>query len=88
MVPVAVLGFSLLGGVCLGVLVLALSGALEDAAKGGFKMAAPVVLVVGLVPVSYTHLDVYKRQVHHAGAYRRWRVHRAGCGFLHHEVLR
>lgn len=49
MVPVAVLGFSLLGGVCLGVLVLALSGALEDAAKGGFKMAAPVVLVVGLV---------------------------------------
>lgn len=49
MVPVAVLGFSLLGGVCLGVLVLALSGALEDAAKGGFRMAAPVVLVVGLV---------------------------------------
>ena len=49
MVPVAVLGFSLLGGICLGVLVLALSGALEDAAKGGFKMAAPVVLIVGLV---------------------------------------
>ena len=49
MVPVAVLGFSLLGGVSLGVLALALSGALEDAAKGGFKMAAPVVLVVGLV---------------------------------------
>lgn len=49
MVPVAVLGFSLLGGVSLGVLVLALSGALEDAAKGGFKMAAPVVLVIGLV---------------------------------------
>ena len=49
MVPVAVLGFSLLGGVSLGVLVLALSGALEDAAKGGFKMAAPLVLVVGLV---------------------------------------
>ena len=49
MVPVAVLGFSLLGGVSLGMLVLALSGALEDAAKGGFKMAAPVVLVVGLV---------------------------------------
>ena len=49
MVPVAVLGFSLQGGVSLGVLVLALSGALEDAAKGGFKMAAPVVLVVGLV---------------------------------------
>lgn len=49
MVPVAVLGFSLLGGVSLGVLVLALSGALEDAVKGGFKMAAPVVLVVGLV---------------------------------------
>lgn len=49
MVPVAVLGFSLLGGVSLGVLVLALSGALEDAAKGGFKMVAPVVLVVGLV---------------------------------------
>lgn len=49
MVPVAVLGFSLLGGVSLGVPVLALSGALEDAAKGGFKMAAPVVLVVGLV---------------------------------------
>lgn len=49
MVSVAVLGFSLLGGVCLGVLVLALSGALEDAAKGGFKMAALAVLVVGLV---------------------------------------
>lgn len=49
MVPVAVLGFSLLGGVSLGVLVLALSGALADAANGGFKMAAPAVLVVGLV---------------------------------------
>ena len=49
MVPVAVLGFSLLGGVSLGVLVLALSGALEDAATGGFKMAALAVLVVGLV---------------------------------------
>ena len=49
MVPVAVLGFSLLGGICLGMLVLALSGALEDAAKGGFKMAALAVLVVGLV---------------------------------------
>lgn len=49
MVPVAVLGFSLLGGVSLGVLALALSGALEDAAKGGFKMAALVVLVIGLV---------------------------------------
>ena len=49
MVPVAVLGFSRLGGVSLGVLVLALSGALEDAAKGGFKMAALAVLVVGLV---------------------------------------
>ena len=49
MVPVAVLGFSLLGGVSLGVLVLALSGALEDAAKGGFKMAALVLLVIGLV---------------------------------------
>lgn len=49
MVPVAVLGFSLLGGVSLGVLVLALSGVLEDAAKGGFKMAALAVLIVGLV---------------------------------------
>ena len=49
MVPVAVLGFTLLGGICLGVLVLALSGALEDAAKGGFKMAALAVLVIGLV---------------------------------------
>lgn len=49
MAPVAVLGFSLLGGVSLGVLVLALSGALEDAAKGGFKMAALAVLIVGLV---------------------------------------
>ena len=49
MVPVAVLGFSLLGGICLGVLVLALSGALADAAKGGFKMAALAVLIVGLV---------------------------------------
>lgn len=49
MVPVAVLGFSLLGGICLGVLVLALSGALEDAAKGGFKMAALAVLIAGLV---------------------------------------
>ena len=49
MVPVAVLGFSLLGGVSLGVLVLVLSGALADAANGGFKMAALAVLVVGLV---------------------------------------
>lgn len=49
MVPVAMLGFSLLGGISLGVLVLALAGALEDAAKGGFKMAALAVLVVGLV---------------------------------------
>lgn len=49
MVPVAVLGFSLLGGVSLGVLVLALSGALEDAVKGGFKTAALAVLIVGLV---------------------------------------
>lgn len=49
MAPVAVLGFSLLGGVSLGVLVLALSGALADAANGGFKMAALAVLVVGLV---------------------------------------
>lgn len=49
MVPVAVLGFSLLGGVSLGALVLALSGALADAAKGGFKMAALAVLVIGLV---------------------------------------
>lgn len=49
MVPVAVLGFSLLGGVSLGVLVLALAGALEDAAKGGFKAAALVVLAIGLV---------------------------------------
>lgn len=49
MVPIAVLGFSLLGGVSLGVLVLALSGALEDAAKGGFKTAALAVLIVGLV---------------------------------------
>lgn len=49
MVPVAMLGFSLLGGVCLGVLVLALAGALEDAAKGGFKMAALAVLIIGLV---------------------------------------
>ncbi len=49
MVPVAMLGFSLLGGVCLGVLVLALAGALEDAAKGGFKMVALAVLVIGLV---------------------------------------
>ena len=49
MVPVAVLGFSLLGGVSLGVLVLALSGALADAANGGFKMAALAALVVGLV---------------------------------------
>lgn len=49
MVPVAALGFSLLGGVSLGVLVLALSGALADAANGGFKVAALAVLVVGLV---------------------------------------
>ena len=49
MVPVAVLGFSLLGGVSLGVLVLALSGALADAAKGGFKTAALAVLIVGRV---------------------------------------
>ena len=49
MVPVAIVGFCLLGGVSLGVLVLALAGALEDAVAGSFKMAALVVAVVGLV---------------------------------------
>ena len=34
MVPVAIVGFCLLGGVSLGVLVLALAGALEDAVAG------------------------------------------------------
>ena len=49
MVPVAIVGFCLLGGVSLGVLVLALAGDLEDAVAGSFKMAALVVAVVGLV---------------------------------------
>ena len=49
MVPVAIVGFCLLGGVSLGVLVLALAGALEDAVAGSFKMAALVVAALGLV---------------------------------------
>lgn len=49
MAPVQLLGFCLLGGAALGVLVLALSGALDTACEGSFKGAALGVLVVGLV---------------------------------------
>ena len=49
LLPLSIIGFCFAGGASFAALVLALSGALEDAAKGGFKMAALAVLVVGLV---------------------------------------
>ena len=30
----------------------------------GYLAAATLLFVAGILPVSYTHLDVYKRQVH------------------------
>ena len=49
MVPVQVLGFSLVGGMALGTLVLSLAGSLGEATKGSFKLIAIVVAVAGLV---------------------------------------
>lgn len=49
MVPVQMLGFCLLGGAVLGVLVLALAGALDAALEGSFKAVALALLGVGLV---------------------------------------
>lgn len=49
LVPVQMLGFALTGGMALGVLVLALAGALDDAARGSFKGAALAVTAVGVV---------------------------------------
>ncbi|MBQ9000788.1 MAG: dimethyl sulfoxide reductase anchor subunit [Eggerthellaceae bacterium] len=46
---VQVLGYALLGGVALGLLALALAGALGDAAKTSFKTAAIAVAAVGCV---------------------------------------
>ena len=40
-----------------------LKGALEARRKVGLKMNLPAASLNGLVAVSYTHLDVYKRQV-------------------------
>ncbi|OUO87598.1 hypothetical protein B5F40_13405 [Gordonibacter sp. An230] len=49
LVPTQLVGFSLTGGMALGALVLALAGALGDAAKGPFKMVALAVVVAGVV---------------------------------------
>lgn len=49
LVPVQVLGFSLVGGMSLGCLVLALSGVLSDALKTTFKAAVIIVALLGLV---------------------------------------
>lgn len=47
LVIVQMLGFALVGGLPLGTLVLALSGSLDDALKGSFKMVALVAVVLG-----------------------------------------
>ena len=39
--------------------------------KGGKIIVAVGLIGMALIPVSYTHLDVYKRQLHHCGI---------GCG--------
>lgn len=49
MVPVQMIGFCLLGGAALGLLVLALAGALGQAGEGSFKAAALVLVGAGLV---------------------------------------
>ncbi|MEG1398065.1 MAG: DmsC/YnfH family molybdoenzyme membrane anchor subunit [Raoultibacter sp.] len=49
LVPVQVVGFALLGGMCLGSLVLALAGALEDAGRTAFKTVVLILTVVGVV---------------------------------------
>lgn len=46
-VPIQLLGFSLAGGMPLGILVLGLAGSLDDALKGAFRKACAVVAVVG-----------------------------------------
>ena len=48
---------------CVGTLLLALNLTIPEALASLFEFAVGVMLVVlGLSPVSYTHLDVYKRQ--------------------------
>ncbi|MEF9841294.1 MAG: DmsC/YnfH family molybdoenzyme membrane anchor subunit [Raoultibacter sp.] len=49
LVPVQILGFALLGGMCLGTLVLALAGVLEDAKRTGFKTVSLVLVAVGAI---------------------------------------
>ncbi len=47
-VPAQILGFALLGGAALGLLVLACAGALDDAKKTSFKTAVLAIAIVGL----------------------------------------
>lgn len=46
-VPIQLLGFSLAGGMPLGVLVLGLAGSLDEALKGAFGKACAIVAIVG-----------------------------------------
>ncbi|MEG2369050.1 MAG: DmsC/YnfH family molybdoenzyme membrane anchor subunit, partial [Raoultibacter sp.] len=47
LVPVQIVGFTLLGGMCLGSLVLALAGVLEEAGRTAFKTVVLILIVVG-----------------------------------------
>ena len=47
--PVQIVGFALAGGIALGTLVLALSGALPTALQGAYRQAALIVVVAGAV---------------------------------------
>lgn len=48
LVPLQVVGFSLLGGAALGLLVLVLAGAFDGARKGSFRVGTILVVAVGL----------------------------------------
>ncbi len=49
MVPLQMIGFCLMGGAALGLLVLSLAGVLDAAVEGSFKSAVLAVLVIGLI---------------------------------------
>lgn len=49
LVPVQMLGYLLVGGATLGVLVLGLAGVLDEAREGTFKMATIAIAIVGAV---------------------------------------
>ena len=43
--------------------VVALQSVWNDSGFSAFTMGHAIMMLVGIIPVSYTHLDVYKRQV-------------------------